>query len=221
MSTKKVAKGRYATGVAMIEEIVRAAERVLAEQGHAALSLRRVAEECGLKVGNLSYYFPAKHDLIKAVLESIIEGYRDSAEQIEALTQTDPEKALKTYLLRWMRDNEVVRTSRIYVEVWAMANNDPHVREAMDRFYDNGRRRIGRMIAKLNPALPEDEIAALALHVISTMEGLMVFANKSHAESAHMPRLAGYTIASLMTLIRSADSHEIRDIAAQWTNVGA
>lgn len=56
MVERKVTKTRYTSGRATIANIIRAAERVLAEQGHAALSLRRVAQECGLPTGNVSYY---------------------------------------------------------------------------------------------------------------------------------------------------------------------
>ena len=206
MPRTKVSKNRYAPGLAMIDEIVRAAEKVLSEQGHAALSLRKVAEECGLKIGNLSYYFPAKHHLIAAMLESIIAGYSSSADEIEARTATDPEEALTTYLLRWMRENEVVRTNRIYIEIWSMANNDDQVREAMDRFYSNGRARIARMMVGLNPRLTDEEAAAMALHAVATMEGLMLFSNHDPKAAAQMPRLAAYTVASTIAMVKTQGS---------------
>ena len=67
MAQTKRARTRYATGVATVEQIIRAAEHVLVEKGHAALTLRAVADECGLQLGNLTYYFPTKHALVKAL----------------------------------------------------------------------------------------------------------------------------------------------------------
>ncbi len=124
MSTSRSRKARYAPGVTTLEQILRAAENVLVEKGHAALTLRSVAEACGLQVGNLSYYFPTKRDLVKALLQSLITNYQGDMAQIEARDAADWEAMLTSVMFYWMKENQTRRTSRIYVELWSMGNND-------------------------------------------------------------------------------------------------
>ncbi len=117
MVERKVTKTRYTSGRATIANIIRAAERVLAEQGHAALSLRRVAQECGLPTGNVSYYFPAKQQLIKAMLDSIVADLAAPMDELERWAADHPNDGLVKYLSGWMKFNEESRVARIYVEM--------------------------------------------------------------------------------------------------------
>src|ERR1700722_9761476 len=55
--------------------IVSAAQRVLEDEGYADLSLRHVADAAGVAVGNLTYYFPNKQALVRAVIEALVEEF--------------------------------------------------------------------------------------------------------------------------------------------------
>ena len=56
-----------ARGEASIKLIVDTAERLMLDEGYAAVSSRRVAKEAGLKPPLVHYYFPATDDLFLAV----------------------------------------------------------------------------------------------------------------------------------------------------------
>jgi len=76
--------------------ILRAAERVFAEQGFAAASTAAIARIAGLPKANLHYYFRTKEALYRRVLESIIAGWVETADPIEA--GADPRRALSAYI---------------------------------------------------------------------------------------------------------------------------
>ena len=44
------------------------------EEGAKGLTMRRITAACGLKAGNLAYYFAAKEELIRELLDSIMAG---------------------------------------------------------------------------------------------------------------------------------------------------
>ncbi|MCB9587946.1 MAG: TetR/AcrR family transcriptional regulator [Polyangiaceae bacterium] len=50
------------------EAILSGARKVLARDGHDGFSLRKVADECGLRLGSVQYYFPSKDALFDACL---------------------------------------------------------------------------------------------------------------------------------------------------------
>ncbi|MGN1389247.1 MAG: TetR/AcrR family transcriptional regulator [Bulleidia sp.] len=53
------------------EEILRHCREIVQHQGLSALNMRTVAEECGMGLGSLYYYFPSKNALVIATIESV------------------------------------------------------------------------------------------------------------------------------------------------------
>jgi len=213
----KRARTRYAPGAASLEQIIRAAEHVLVEKGHAALTLRAVADECGLQLGNLTYYFPTKQALVKALKDSIIAQYARDMAEIELQNPADSKALLKSLMLHWMRDNYTHRTSRLYVELWSMANNDPGIRSTLNRTaYANSRKRFRAVFKGINAELKENELSALVIFTISMLEGIMVLANMDKPDSIYMPMLAGYAIQAVLHLVKNPRETEVAALAARW-----
>ena len=216
MSATKARVARYAPGVTMVEQIIRAAETVLVEKGHAALTLRGVADACGLQVGNLSYYFPTKRALVKALLDSLVANYEAEMAQIEFRDAADSESLLTSVMFYWLKENQTRRTSRIYVELWSMSNNDAELRELVDESYLTGRNLFRRIFAGINPRLGDDELSALSVLAIMLMEGVMVFANVDREENAHLPLISAYVVTTLLQQAKSPDRTQIAALTARW-----
>lgn len=87
--------GTYSRTAETIEEILNATLRVLTRDGYASLTLRRVATECGLRVGNLSYHFPTKAALLKGLLDAVLQSYRDRSTKFAASLPTDKRTRLR------------------------------------------------------------------------------------------------------------------------------
>lgn len=216
MAERKPKASRYAPGLENLDQIVRAAEKVLVEQGHAALTLRRIADECGLKVGNLSYYFPTKQLLVKALLDRLMVSHQGDLGLITMRDEADAEAMLTSVMFYWMRENQLRHTSRLYVELWSMANNDPYIRQEVDKGYERGMQRNKRIFAAINSKLTEEELDALALLAISIREGLMVFANEDRPGVELMPLMASYTVQAVLQLARNPDRAALRALEARW-----
>src|SRR5437588_2129905 len=58
------------------EQVVEAAVAVIAEQGLPRLSLSEVEKRAGMARGHLTYYFPAKEDILLAVFDHMVEMMR-------------------------------------------------------------------------------------------------------------------------------------------------
>ncbi|MEM9705976.1 MAG: TetR family transcriptional regulator, partial [Pseudomonadota bacterium] len=67
---KKKAKDRRA-------EIVSAAQSILANDGAGALTLRAIANEVGIKLASLQYYFPTYAALVEALVDKTVETYSE------------------------------------------------------------------------------------------------------------------------------------------------
>ena len=60
------------------EKIWRGAAELFRERGYAGVSMRDIADRAGIRVGNLTYYYPKKEDLVEAMyLEAAEEMYQN------------------------------------------------------------------------------------------------------------------------------------------------
>lgn len=60
--------------------ICKAAIRLFNEQGYDSVSLRQIAAEAGTTIGNLTYHFAKKEDLLQAILTDLHAGFSDQLE---------------------------------------------------------------------------------------------------------------------------------------------
>ena len=59
----------YVKGRETRELILRTALNILIEHGWQAMSMRRIAADCGMKFGNLTYHYRTREDLVRATSE--------------------------------------------------------------------------------------------------------------------------------------------------------
>lgn len=120
--------------------ILDAAEELLRDQGYGALSTRRVAACAGLKPSLVHYYFPTTEDLLLAVNRA---GAEESDRMLEAaLASEDPLSEL------WSVYLDTSRTA-MALEMMAMANRRPALRDHMARHCRLMREREARLFAKM------------------------------------------------------------------------
>jgi AcrR family transcriptional regulator len=57
------------------EDVLRAADRVVVEEGVSGMTLEAIAREAGVSKGGLLYHFPSKDALIGGMISRLIEGF--------------------------------------------------------------------------------------------------------------------------------------------------
>ncbi|WP_240796894.1 TetR/AcrR family transcriptional regulator [Terasakiella sp. SH-1] len=78
------------------EAILKAAERIFAQQGFGAATTAEIAKEADIPKANLHYYFSTKEDLYLCVLENILKTWLTAAEDFTA--DHAPKEALENYI---------------------------------------------------------------------------------------------------------------------------
>lgn len=205
--------GGYARGQEGIEQILSAALHLLVEQGSKALTLRRIAAECGVNVGNLSYYFKSKDDLIRALLDAVISSYEDSFDAIMHEEGATAEQRLERMVALILEDITSKKTTRLFPELWAMSNHDPFVQERTEELYQRARVSLNELISEINPALPADERETLALFFSASLEGMTVFAGHEKPWQPRMPWLTALAQRSFVALTRDLRPGDMRALA--------
>jgi AcrR family transcriptional regulator len=112
------------------EALLDAAERLLADAGYASITTRRLAKEAGVNHGLVHYYFGSNENLLVHALERftgrLIARQRELYE--DGVPFADKWRTAMRYLV-----SEDVRYQKIWLELQALAWNNPDIRARLAR----------------------------------------------------------------------------------------
>lgn len=110
--------------------ILQTAERIMLDEGYAAVTVRGVAKSAGMSSTLLHYYYPTADDLLVALYRNASE--KDLEQLHRALNAADPIEAL------WDYQTDAARTA-LGVEFLALANHRKMVKSEITRFAEHAR----------------------------------------------------------------------------------
>ena len=158
----------------VITRILNAAEAVLRQHGYAGFTTRRVAETAGIAPGNLSYHYPSKLELLRALIERLVSRYTERLEGALKGREVAPGPDVEA-LVRWLLSDAISKeTVWLFRELWAMALRDRVVREAVDNLYDEIMDRIARTLQIACPSADAAGIRDLVQFIALMSEGSTV-----------------------------------------------
>ena len=161
-------------GNARMGAILEEAKNILVEEGFAELSFRNIAKRVGIKVGNVTYYFPTRERLMEELAAYIFNRW-DAGFRRRVPEHLTDGLEIFDYSIRYMiEENKRHRTNALLQEMWAMASHSDVVMRMLDVFYTKMREWIDSMLAQVNPALPVRSRRVRAALMTSQIEGLMV-----------------------------------------------
>lgn len=158
---------------ATVDRILLAAREVFIRDGHAGLSLRKVADEAGIAVGNLTYHFPTKPELLDAMLREAL------AEYVEAhLEHFRPERDTPMEILLNVVEF-YVRNARqqhgFFYQLWGFAGSSSEGRAMVRSLYQPIGRFVTNLVRAANPSLDENGVRRAVLQIFALEEGYKLF----------------------------------------------
>lgn len=171
------------------------------EEGYHNFSLRKVAAAAGIKLGNLQYYFPTKDDLVKAMLDQVIQVYLDDFAELRAGAGDDPKEQFKTVLRHVTYDLNTKMTTVFFPEMWSLSNHEDHVTEYLDDMYGQYRHILEEIISLINPSLSADQVQRIAIFISSSMEGHTMFIGHEKPWKKETDKILEMAIQSFLWLI--------------------
>jgi AcrR family transcriptional regulator len=110
--------------------ILDATERIMVEEGYAAVSSRRVAQDLGLNAATIHYYYPSTDDLFIALHQRMTERQLVGLEEV--LTADSPLEALWNFQSGWGQ-------SALGVEFLALSNHRKAIQKIIAGVTDDAR----------------------------------------------------------------------------------
>ncbi len=169
----KLAERRSAKGAQTVNLILQAAREVFIREGHAALTMRKVAAQAGVVVGNVSYYFPSRRDLLEAMLrEELIDYVEEHIRQFEA-DRDSPLDILLNVVAFYVSNG---RSSHpFFYQMWGYAGSDESAKALVRSLYRPIGRFIYYIVKAVNPTLTDRRIRQIVLQIFSLEEGVKLF----------------------------------------------
>ena len=146
------------------EALLDAAERLLVDVGYAGITTRRLAEEAGVNHGLVHYYFGSNENLLVRALERFTAGLIDRQRELYAADMPFVEKwrTAMRYLV-----SEDVTYEKIWLELQALAWNNPDLRERLARVNTEWRTVLTEAFAEphreLKIPMPLDALVSLVM----------------------------------------------------------
>lgn len=196
-------EGGYTKGHATREQILHAALVILIKEGYTALSMRRVAAACDMKLGNLTYHFRTREDLVRELLDAVIRAYEIEFEGLAHMPGVPPEERLAEICGLVLEDITTQKTTRLFPELWALANHDEFVFDRVKELYARARVPLIEIIREMRPELSQASIEALAVFISASMEGMTMFAGSDKPFASQMPVFESIAIQSFIHIVRS------------------
>jgi AcrR family transcriptional regulator len=174
-------------GKDQVEKILRAAQSLLINEGYAGLTIRKVARQLGISLGNLTYYFPNKDKLLQALIADLINEYHEALLAEQERFPDDPHGRFLAYLEYLISDCKNADTRATFYQIWGLATHNELVSELRDEIYSVFRADAIELLRPLNPTISDAAISSLAATLIALIEGLHVILDLNR-ETLDLPK---------------------------------
>lgn len=154
--------------------------------GYERFTTRRVAEFAGITVGNLTYHFPNKRQLLVSLIQRLLAEYTAAFESFFADLSIPMDRKFKA-LIEWlMNDAATIESNRLFRELWVLAMHDRFLASAIDDFYDKAIGRIAQLLRAERPTMSQESANAIAHLVALVSEGTgVIYGTRSARAASH------------------------------------
>jgi len=169
------------------ERVQAAAERLFAERGYKAVTLRDIAQELGIRQASLYYHFPGgKEELYVTVTERGLQAHREGLEQAITAAGASLEEGLRAVLL-WLASHAPVDLARMLLADFP-AISEEHRKRLTDLALDCLIRPIESMLqeARQRGEGRDVDTRFAALTILSTAEAMHAQARLNNAEATEL-----------------------------------
>ncbi len=201
-----------ARGHQTVASILEAARDALVEEGYPGLTMRNIARRAGITLGNLSYYYAKRDDLLHDLLEAVIQGYVEDFDRIAENVERSSEERLEDMIRFVIGDLATKETTGFFPALWGLAAHNEVAAREMNYVYGVEREAFARVIEGMRPDLSKKDREILALFISASIEGHTMFIGHGRDRAADGQAIANVATHSFLSLVRSIDAATIRGL---------
>ena len=124
------------TEISVPQRILESAYRCIARKGYASASMRDIAEDAGVALGQLNYYYKNKEGLYMAVIRALSRSYREDIRTILQQSGTARERLNRLVSGIKQTVHEKPELNRMLFDLISMSIWNPSFRELLSSLFD-------------------------------------------------------------------------------------
>ena len=153
------------------DRILESAFEELIEKGFVRFTIQGVAERTQISLGNLTYHFPNREQLIQAMIDRWFEAWKIEFTQIIEKKIGDSRPDIAGFI-DWVMDNALLKENvRTFTELWAIANHEPKVAKILDKLYEQAINTVLETLGHSTTSKKSTDLRALLYLLASVSEG--------------------------------------------------
>src|SRR5215510_743370 len=133
---------------AKIGELLQAARKVIAREGCAAASIRKVAQHAGYSTGAITYYFADRDDLLARLVADVFDDFDQWLDDPAADGLNGIRAMIELQLLRGDGRDQRQLARQVWLQLLIHANTDRKLANVIERLYGRFRDRLAALIAR-------------------------------------------------------------------------
>lgn len=166
---KTAAKSKTSKGNQRQSMIVQAARILLLRDGYASFTMRDVAALADMSLGNLQYYYPARDELVAAVIEDELEA------SFAIIGEVDWQTADRDTVVRSLTHALLTRlggpSGKLYLIMAFLSQSNEQFQHLVDEIYDRTFMIVTAATKMAAPHLDENTLPAAAELVVALFDG--------------------------------------------------
>jgi len=173
-----------ATGQLRVEQILETARTILVRDGHAGLSMRKVAQESGIALGHLQHFFATREALLNGLFRYASDTYDANYERVMVDLPEDPRRRFEAVLDFLLEDGTRWESRAFFFEFWVLSLRNPAAKAEIESMHAHHREAMEQHIAALNPSMSAAKRRDRAMQIAAIIDGLMVHLRTDDKNSA-------------------------------------
>ncbi len=184
-----------------INKILESAQHILINEGFHSLSLRKIAQHMGISNGNVTYYFPNKKVLLRALIEDMLSRY-DAEYELEAATFPNaPLKRINAYFQYLINDAQNADSRNFFYQLWGLSTHDPIAAELREEVYGHFYNQLLTQLKAVRPELSSSELKSKTFLLMSMVEGINVILGSGANFTGQFDGIDTYLEKQIMALV--------------------
>lgn len=154
-----------------VDEILRCGVELLARDGYHDFSVRKVAREAGMSLGNLQQFFKTKEDLLTGVLIQVNLTYDQAIREMFDTPSRTGGSRFDAVMVRLLEDTADTKIVQVFSEIWTLSVRYDFAREIFQLMYNFIIDFLSDLIRDEKQDLSRVEANYRAAQIIALVEG--------------------------------------------------
>lgn len=186
-----------------IQQILESAQHILINEGFHSLSLRKIAQHMGISNGNVTYYFPNKKVLLRALIEDMLARYDAEFEREATKFPNAPLTRINAYFRYLIKDAQSASSRNFFYQLWGLSTHDAIAAELREEVYSHFFSQVLIQLKAVRPELSEADLQRKSFLLMSLVEGINVILGSGDNFVRQFGDINTYLEQQIMSLVQA------------------